>query len=328
MSDFNLVDALVAFAQQPYDPFPAGRRTPVAESGDLRPIADAGEHWFTWPIDDAKLLEDTGIRLRSYSRLDKNIELKHALHDCFASAPCAERKRLVKYYIETFGGIRGLAADHVRDYACNRAKSLAGEGLGRIGSRSKALVLHNPVRYAIYDARVSVSLNYLTIRRIGHEHGYLGQNDGRKCFPLPPSQNTLIRNAQRTCKTLAERFGIDFYDDSPSAHSEHFYRVYLRCLKDCAQRLGESRQRRFCIHFVESMLFSLAERCAAGLFAADRLSAPLDMTVQVCPGCGGSRFDLPQQGDTLRCRGCGRRLTAAQLVTASTPREDGAPADG
>ena len=328
MTDFSLVDALVAFAQQPYDPFPGGRRTPVAKTGDLRPTLDTGEHWYTWPVDDGKLLEHTGIRLRSYSRLDKNIELKHALHERFVQAPSDERTRIVKYYVEVFGGIHGLARDVLREYACDRAKSLASHGLERIASRSKALVLHDPRRYAIYDSRVSVSLNYLIIRRIGHGRGHLGQKDGRKCFPLPPSQNALIQNAQRTCRTLAERFGIDFYDNSPSPDSEHFYRVYLRCLKDCAQRLGELRQRRFCIHFVESMLFSFAERCAAGLFAADRLSAPLAITVQTCPGCGGSRFDLRRQDDTLKCRGCGRRLTATQLVTASTPREDGAPADG
>ena len=329
MTDFSLVDALVAFAQQPYDPFPGGnRRPPVAKAGDLRPTLDAGEHWYTWPVDDGKLLKHTDIRLRSYSRLDKNIELKHALHERFVQAPSDERTRIVKYYVEVFGGIHGLAPDILRECACDRAKSLASHGLERIASRSKALVLHDPQRYAIYDSRVSVSLNYLIIRRIGHGRGHLGQKDGRKCFPLPPSQNALIQNAQRTCKTLAERFGIDFYDDSPSPDSEHFYRVYLRCLKDCAQRLGKLRHRRFCIHFVESMLFSLAERCAAGLFAADRLSAPLAITVQTCPGCGGSRFDLRQHGDTLKCRDCGRRLTAAQLVTASTAREDGAPADG
>ena len=319
MSDFNLVDALVAFAQQPYDPFPGGRRTPVAKAGDLRPILDAGEHWYTWPVDDGKLFEHTGITLRSYSRLDKNIELKHALHERFVQVPCDERTRIVKYYVEVFGGIRGLAPDILRDYACDRAKSLAGHGLERIASRSKALVLHNPRRYAIYDSRVSVSLNYLIIRRVGMTTGTsVTTNRRRKCFPLPPSQNRLIQHAQSTCRTLAERFGIAFYDETPSPGSGHFYLDYLRSLRDCARRLGELRQRRICIHFIESMLFGLAERCAAGLSAADRLSAPLNMTVQACPGCGGSRFDYEQTGDTLRCRGCGERLTAAQLVARSS----------
>ena len=319
MSDFNLVDALVAFAQQRYDPFPGGRRTPRARAGELRPILDAAEHWYTWPVDDGKLFEHTGIRLRSYSRLDKNIELKHALHERFMYAPCDERTRLVKYYVEVFGGIHGLTPSILRDYACDRAESLARHGLERIASRSKALVLHNPVTYAIYDSRVSVSLNYLIIRRIGHGHGYLGQHDGRRCFPLPPSKNKLVWHAQSTCRTLAERFGIDFYDDSPSRGSEHFYFDYLGSLEDCARRLSELRQRRICIHFVESMLFGLAERCAAGLFAADRLSAPLDMTVQACPRCGGRQFDPGRNGDTVKCRGCGERLNAAQLVASPAP---------
>ena len=327
MSDFNLVDALVAFAQKPYDPFPGGRRTPITKTEELRPILDTGEHWYTWPIDDGKLFKHTGITLRSYSRLDKNIELKHALHERFVQVPCDERTRIVKYYVEVFGGIRGLAPDILRDYACDRATSLASHGLERIASRSKALVLHNPRRYAIYDSRVSVSLNYLIIRRVGHGQGYLGQNDGRKCFPVPPSQNKLIRHAQGTCRTLAERFGIDFYDENPSPGSGHFYLDYLRSLRACARRLGELRQRRICIHFVESMLFSLAERCAAGLSATDRLSAPLDMIVQACPGCGGSRFDLGRKGDTLKCRDCGERLTTTQLVAAPAPLSEEASAD-
>ncbi len=328
MSDFSLVDALVAFAQQPYDPLPGGRRTPIAKAGELRPILDAGERWYTWPVDDGKLFEHTGIRLRSYSRLDKNIELKHALHERFVQAGCDERTRIVKYYVEVFGGIHGLAPGILRDYACDRAEGLASHSLERIASRSKALVLHDPLRYAIYDSRVSVSLNYLIIRRIGHGRGYLGQHDGRKCFPLPPSQNKLVQHAQSTCRTLAERFGLDFYDDSPSTGSEHFYLDYLNSLRDCARRLGELRQRKICIHFVESMLFGLAERCAAGLSAADRLSAPLDMTVQACPECGGSRFDLGRSGDTLRCRNCGERLTAARLVAASAPlTDDGSSVD-
>ena len=327
MSDFNLVDALVAFAQKPYDPFPGGRRTPITKAKELRPILDAGEHWYTWPVDDGKLFEHTGIRLRSYSRLDKNIELKHALHERFVQAPSDERARIVKYYVEVFGGIHGLAPDILPEYACDRAKSLAGHGLERIASRSKALVLHDPLRYAIYDSRVSVSLNYLIIRRIGHGHGYLGQYDGRKCFPLPPSQNKHVQHAQSTCRTLAGRFGIGFYDDNPSPGSDHFYRDYLWSLRECARRLGELKQRRICIHFVECMLFSMAERCAEGLSAADRLSAPLDMTVQACPRCGGTKFDLGGNGDTLKCRDCGERLTAAQLVAAPARHSEEASSD-
>ena len=272
VSAFDLPRAIVALANELFDPLPCGMKTPESERGRLRRVVDTVE-WYAWPIDAETLHEQTGLELRTYSQLDRNIELKHALHAQFRNAPGDERERLVDYYVKTWGGIN-IGADTRRRYAREHAATLADDGLANIASRSKALVLHDASRYAIYDSRAAVSLNYLVIRRIGHGRGYIGQKDGRKCFPLPPPRAGWTRDAHRACRTLSERFDMPFY----AAAAPDFYDDYLRVIREAAWRLSDSEHREICMHWVESMLFGMAERCAAGLHAACRFSEPLSFT--------------------------------------------------
>ena len=280
MGDFDLARAIVALANEPFDPRPVGLKTAASQRHKLRRVVDTVE-WYTWPIDAAKLREHTGITLGSYSELDRNIELKRELHARFKHAPRDARERLVRYYVTTWGGIK-IGTETFRRYACERTEPLAGSGLDGIASRSKALVLHDPSRYAIYDSRVAATLNYLVIRRVGHGRGYIGQRDGRKCFPLPPPRAEWTRSAHRACRTLSDRFDIHFY---PTAAPD-FYTDYLRCIREAASMLSDSEHRRICMHWVESMLFGMAERCADGLHAACRLSEPLSFTIVAGPRKG------------------------------------------
>ena len=272
VSDFDLPRAIVALANEPFDPMPGGMKTPEPERGRLRRVVDTVE-WYDWPIDREKLHEQTGITLRSHSLLDRNIELKHALHARFRNALGDERERLVDYYVRTFGGIH-VGEDTLRRYAREHAATLADEGLTNIASRSKALVLHDPSRYAIYDSRVAVSLNHLVIRRVGHDRapGHIGWKDGRKCFPLPQTKAQGTQAAHGACRTLSERFDIPFYS------ATDFYDDYLRVIREAARRLSDSEHREICMHWVESMLFGMIKRCAAGLHAACRFSEPLSFT--------------------------------------------------
>ena len=275
VTDFDLTRAIIALANEPFDPMPGGMKTPESARSRLRRVVDTAE-WYEWPINDEKLRAQTGITLRSHSPLDRNIELKRELHARFRRALGDEREGLVDYYVETWGGINIGDATR-RRYAREHPATLADEGIKNIASRSKALVLHNPSRYAIYDSRVAVSLNYLVIRRVGHDRGpgHIGWKDGRKCFPLPPSQAKGTTAAHEACRTLSERFDIPFYDSG----APDFYHDYLRAIREAAWRLSDSERREICIHWVESMLFGMAERCAAGLHAACRFSDPLSFTV-------------------------------------------------
>ena len=280
VSDFDLPRAIVALANELFDPMPRGMKTPESERSKLRRVVDTVE-WYTWPVDAEKLYAQTGLELRSHSELDRNIELKRELHARFRNAPGDERERLVDYYVTTWGVIN-IGADTRQRYARERAATLAGKGLVNIASRSKALVLHDPSRYAIYDSRVAVSLNHLVIRRVGHDRGpgHIGWKDGRKCFPLPqPRPGTSMEAAHKACRTLSKRYDIPFY----SSTSSEFYKDYLRAIREAAERLSDSERREICMHWVESMLFGMAERCAAGLHAACRFSEPLSFTLVAGP---------------------------------------------
>ncbi len=263
VTDFDLPRAIIALAKQPFDPMPGGMKTPERARSRLRRVVDTVE-WYEWPIDAEKLHAQTGITLRSHSPLDRNIELKRELHARFRRALGDEREKLVDYYVKTWGGIKKIGNDTRQRYAREHPATLARER-NNIASRSKALVLHDPSRYAIYDSRVAVSLNYLVIRRVDHGRGSIGQKDGRKCFPLPLSQAKGTKAAHKACRTVAGQFGIPFYDGG----APDFYHDYLRAIREAAGRLSDSERRDICMHWVESMLFGMFERCAAGLHAVD-----------------------------------------------------------
>ena len=80
--------------------------------------------------------------------------------------------------------------------------------------------------------------------------------------------------AHQACRTLSERYDILFYNSTSSG----FYHDYLRAIREAAWRLSDSERREICIHWVESMLFGMADRCAGGLHAACRFSEPLSFT--------------------------------------------------
>ena len=149
----------------------------------------------------------------------------------------------------------------IRRYACYSPTRLIRRGVVGIASWSKALVLHEPSKYAVYDARVAVTLNYLVSRASGRGE--------RRGFPVPASRNETIQNARRVCKTLSRRLDIACHDESS------FYLEHCRCIKESARVLSKRLNGSVCMHRVEMMLFAMAEQSAHGLFAVERLTVPL-----------------------------------------------------
>lgn len=195
---------------------------------------------------------------------DKNVELKWALHERFKGGSCDEKQRLVRYYVGEWGGIRRNSEETIRRYACYSPTRLIRRGVVGIASWSKVLVLHDPSKYAIYDARVAVTLNYL-VSRASRASGR-GEPRG---FPVPASRNETIQNARRVCKTLSRRLDLACHDESS------FYLEYCQCIMESARVLSKRLNESVCMHRVEMMLFAMAEQSAHGLFAVERLTAPL-----------------------------------------------------
>ena len=270
---FNLAEEIAGFAQEGHDRtlFDGGQR--LWERDELRPRIDECEHWYRFPINDDVLNKHTGITLKSSNKCARNIELKWELHRRFKSAGCEGKQRYTRYYVREWGGIKTNSDETIRRYACYAPDKILKRGVTGIASWSKALVLHDPSCYAIYDARVAVALNYIVARRSGP---LARRIEGRRGFPVPRGQNNTIESARRTCKTLWGRFHtwIECQDGKDSG----FYCYYLDSIKEAASLLTERGHEGVCMHRIEMMLFGLAESCAQGLFAADRLSEPLSLT--------------------------------------------------
>lgn len=116
---------------------------------------------YGWAVNENFLPDD--VIIEGNNNLERNLSLKNALHNAWLESEDNIQRRgdLIQYYISIWGGIRGNRAVTMNFYRTADAESLIMRGLTGIASWSKALVIHNPNQYAIYDVRVVATLNYL-----------------------------------------------------------------------------------------------------------------------------------------------------------------------
>ncbi len=150
--------------------------------------------WYQWQINETSL--PLSIKLLPGTNYQQNHKLKEELHLRFkhSAQNSVERLSLLNYYISEWGGIRANKEGKLEEYAKSAPIDLIGRGKDGIASWSKALVLHNPDKYAIYDARVAVSLNCLQVDK---------QITKKELYPLLPSRNKKIEKANTRLKHIA-----------------------------------------------------------------------------------------------------------------------------
>lgn len=202
--------------------------------------------WYNWRnINENKLPND--ILLPNGNQYFKNIALKNQLHLKWTSATDLEEKKdLIKYYIKDWGGIRGNSETSMTEYTTQTAEILIQNGIKGIASWSKALVVHNPKIYAIYDARVSVSINCIQ---------YIFNTDKILLYPILPSQNKLIKQANSHIKNISNNANWNQLDN------DNFYQnEYLPLLNSVAIELKSD------ISTIEMFLFAKAEEMAREAF--------------------------------------------------------------
>ena len=112
---------------------------------------------YTWPKKGA-FPEFDDISLEG-SNYEKNIQLKQVSRNIFLAN--VDTLKLAKYFVSDWGGVRSN-----RDKTLNKYISWINEGkypdtIGGIASYSKLYSFYDPDMYAIYDARVAVSLNMI-----------------------------------------------------------------------------------------------------------------------------------------------------------------------
>lgn len=194
--------------------------------------------WYSWRnINESKL--PNNIQLPEGNQYVKNIALKELLHLNWKNEIDIEKKgEYITYYIKDWGGIRGNKDVSMKEYQKNNAEELIKKGVKGVASWSKALVLHNPYRYAIFDARVSSSLNCLQI---------IDSVDSKILYPILSSQNKTIISANKKLKAISKNEKWKVFDNNT------FYKQYLDMLKKTSEELNTN------ISTVEMLLFTKAE---------------------------------------------------------------------
>jgi len=145
---------------------------------------------------------------------------------------------LITYYIKTWGGIKGNKENSLNEYTTQSAERLIQKGTKGIASWSKAICIHDPQKYAIFDARVSISLNCLQI---------IFNTDNKILYPILLSQNKTITKGNKIIKTLAKN------DKWNKANENKFYVDYLNLLGSIASEIKTE------IAPIEMLLFAKAE---------------------------------------------------------------------
>lgn len=108
------------------------------------------------------------------SLFEQNIELKKALTKQFnkVKGNKTEVLELIRYYISYWGGIHTNSERTLKSNTDSDVDEIIEKGTKGIASWSKALTVFNYEKYAIFDARVSVSLNGLIYQETGIQGSY------------------------------------------------------------------------------------------------------------------------------------------------------------
>jgi hypothetical protein len=195
---------------------------------------------YKWNINYHKLPD--GIKLNEKKSLfHQNLNLKHDLTNRYKKneKDKKEIKRLIKYYISDWGGIHTNSDETLRSYCEKSPEFIIKNGKKGIASWSKALTVINFRQYAIFDARVSVSLNGLILQHIDEKTEF---------FPILPSRNKIIKEFNQKLKIKLNK--QDFIN------SDIFYQTYLDIIKIVAKELKVG------IAEIEMLLFAYAEEIA------------------------------------------------------------------
>jgi hypothetical protein len=199
---------------------------------------------YKWKINSTKLPK--GIKLNEKKSLfHQNLNLKHELTNQYkkVSKDKKEIKKLIKYYIYDWGGIHKNSDTTLNSYCDKSPVDLIKNGKKGIASWSKALTVVNYKEYAIFDARVSVSLNGLILQ-------YLGES--AEFFPILPTRNKEIKEFNQKLRQKINRQDI--------IDSVLFYQTYLGIIKMVAKELNVD------IAEVEMCLFAYSEEIARNSF--------------------------------------------------------------
>jgi hypothetical protein len=204
--------------------------------------------WYRWPVNPSFL--PTGVFLPEGSYYAQNVALKQQLSVLYSSANTQVKIEITYYYISKWGGIKKNTDEKIRSYALDTPASLIAKGSQGIASWSKALCIRCPNDYAIYDARVALSLNCLQM---------VTAVDRPIIFPQLAGQNKRINKGSRTIRQYATKHGW-----MPEQQA-HFYQKYNDILSAAAKLLDVN------LYTLEMLLFAKAPELLQEAFPEEKL---------------------------------------------------------
>lgn len=200
----------------------------------LRYIDDKND-WYSWTINDIKL--PLNVNLPNGNNYVRNIALKTELYKLL-SEDTSLKHDVIPYYISVWGGVKTNSAKTMQKYVTSTPEQLTSLGKKGIASWSKALTIQNPHKYAIFDARVSISLNYVQL---------INNTEEKTLFPILSSRNKKIVEGSQFIKAVAKQNKWKKVDETT------FYSDYLNMLSKVSREIETD------ISTVEMLLFAKAE---------------------------------------------------------------------
>lgn len=213
---------------------------------------DSCNDWYLWRSINEKKLPDGILLPEEGNEYTKNVALKLALNKKWLAAEDDGKNEIIKYYISTWGGIHGNSQENIKRYSNSDPSTLISLGTNGVASWSKALCIYDPHKYAIFDARVSASLNALQI---------LARSTNPKLFPVLTSRNKTIVKANSKFENMANE------EAWPRINDNEYYSRYLSLLKDVKSKIHNVNAK---IYTIEMLLFSKAEELVKKAFPDNR----------------------------------------------------------
>lgn len=201
---------------------------------------------YNWKIPKVEGFEQSGQK--GYLA---NIALKHYLHQQWCAADQTGKQQLARVIVADWGGVKGNKASTLEHYVQQLTSANPATPLKGVASYSKIFAVADPYRFAIYDARVAVSLNALQ---------WLANPDKGLAFSYISGRNNVTGHAtKRIGFVYTEAFKINNLVKSgwQRMARDDTYTTYMQLLNTCLQYFPDYQ-----LYDLEMVLFAHAEKLA------------------------------------------------------------------
>ncbi len=140
------------------------------------------EQTYRWPI---PATDRSWLKISEACGYQANVRLKGSLQNAWENSNDDDNTRndIAEWVIKNWGGIKTNKPKTIARYATEARSASPETPIQGIASFSKVLAASNPEKYAIYDARVAVSLNAIQL--------LAGVGDDGIAFPYLPGRNKI-----------------------------------------------------------------------------------------------------------------------------------------